>query len=838
MKKILLCLITLVLFTIPLCAAAMDIQPADLNFTPVSGGKYIFCNNEEGLFRTTLADDTPSKPAYIMNNENLTPDRYILYLSHINYTALTSPDGMAMEKGFDVELDVQLKANQDSVLTINKTAFETPKDRRFFQAGLPQAKEAEWGCLTACADMLGEEIYQLHSGLVYQPKDQKSVTISIKAGQTVWLSQYIDNYAATHYMKPVHLAADLILESGEMDFNVAAFKSTGQLRDRSRFRPDSAFGVYKRDRMQKGIADSLPAVEANLEYTIDDTVADGAQFPVTVYNQYVPDGNTVTTWCTNLNPQDDPWSKQISAESDILTYRYTDDAKLDYYGKNVPQSERDNVWVFDTRHSDTKAYDGFQYTGYTADDYRPNYLLDLERNNYGFGCSMGNYGVAERYRISITNNGTRERCFRYQLYTGSNIIVALRDEDETLLAPVVSKGFTYEQTSDTMASVILPPGETTRFILETTLPINYVGGLKNTFELFSTPAALDIQQDKALPDIRIQNKQAPDYPALVSLQDQTVRSIFDANLDCYDIQQTDYGYAARWKVWDGQITMRQNFWGTISRVYFFDHSFRLAGYQDFPYPALDMSFARGSFYFKTTNGKQVSSPDGAKWSQISMPEGESLPLDNGGTFAAKMKDQSVQLSPDGKEYHPVSFQITKPAYLQKDQDLYYYVTGPTFSYSYDGIYWTSLNAAQPIESIMRDGSELVINETERFQLEEKEPSLYVMMDGEYLGFDRTPVLENDRTLVPMRYLFEKLNMDVTWDEETRIATATRGNTEIAFTIDSPVAWVNGQQVTMDTQPLQLNWRTMIPIRFLSETLGYTVGWDDQNRIVTIDNRGL
>ncbi len=67
---------------------------------------------------------------------------------------------------------------------------------------------------------------------------------------------------------------------------------------------------------KKGIADTLPEVNTELKYTIDDSVKTGTNLPVKIYNQYV-DGEAVDMWCTNLNPQDDIWSKYIAAESDI-----------------------------------------------------------------------------------------------------------------------------------------------------------------------------------------------------------------------------------------------------------------------------------------------------------------------------------------------------------------------------------------------------------------------------------------------------------------------------------------------------------------------------------------
>ena len=107
------------------------IEAPDLRFTPAGGGKFIYCNNEEGIGRHVLADSSNPNPIYTMNHENLTPDRYLVYLTHINYTysidEYYQPNGM----GFNIELDMEIKAKEDSVLTINNAVFETPKIRRY-----------------------------------------------------------------------------------------------------------------------------------------------------------------------------------------------------------------------------------------------------------------------------------------------------------------------------------------------------------------------------------------------------------------------------------------------------------------------------------------------------------------------------------------------------------------------------------------------------------------------------------------------------------------------------------------------------------------------------------
>ena len=121
---------------------------------------------------------------------------------------------------------------------------------------------------------------------------------------------------------------------------------------------------------------------------------------------------------------------------------------------------------------------------------------------------------------------------------------------------------------------------------------------------------------------------------------------------------------------------------------------------------------------------------------------------------------------------------------------------------------------------------------------------------EILGFDTPPVTESDRTLVPMRFLFEHLGAEVEWDNDTQTATATipAQNTAaseasaassavqpqtISFSIDNTTAQVNGQAKTMDVPARMVNDKTMVPLRFLSEQMGYTVTWDQENNTAII-----
>ena len=114
-------------------------------------------------------------------------------------------------------------------------------------------------------------------------------------------------------------------------------------------------------------------------------------------------------------------------------------------------------------------------------------------------------------------------------------------------------------------------------------------------------------------------------------------------------------------------------------------------------------------------------------------------------------------------------------------------------------------------------------------------SIKIIYNNKVLAFDTPPTTENDRTLVPMRFLFEQMGADVDWEGETQTATVEKDNDKIAFSINNTAAKVNNTIKTMDVPARLINSKTMIPLRFLSEELGYNVEWDQDTRTVIISD---
>lgn len=121
----------------------------------------------------------------------------------------------------------------------------------------------------------------------------------------------------------------------------------------------------------------------------------------------------------------------------------------------------------------------------------------------------------------------------------------------------------------------------------------------------------------------------------------------------------------------------------------------------------------------------------------------------------------------------------------------------------------------------------------------------VLLDGERIEFDVQPIIENDCTLVPIRAIAEKLGAEVVWIspnvfmiKEKEIVMLSIGSKNMAIDVFAAVS--------LDTPPIIVNNRTLVPLRAISEAFGSDVQWDGEtctvsiisNRIVTpepIDN---
>ncbi len=112
------------------------------------------------------------------------------------------------------------------------------------------------------------------------------------------------------------------------------------------------------------------------------------------------------------------------------------------------------------------------------------------------------------------------------------------------------------------------------------------------------------------------------------------------------------------------------------------------------------------------------------------------------------------------------------------------------------------------------------------------------VDGRMMTLDAPPVIVESRTLVPIRAVAEALGATVSWDASTRTVAIVGQTASLSLVIGSATAQVNGNSVSIDPAntkvvPVIMNGRTMLPVRFVVESLGAAVAYDAMMRRITI-----
>lgn len=101
------------------------------------------------------------------------------------------------------------------------------------------------------------------------------------------------------------------------------------------------------------------------------------------------------------------------------------------------------------------------------------------------------------------------------------------------------------------------------------------------------------------------------------------------------------------------------------------------------------------------------------------------------------------------------------------------------------------------------------------------------------GRGTVPLIQNERTLVPVRAIVEAMGGSVNWDDETQTALLELNSDIITLTLGSQTAYFNETAHTLDVTPVSINDRTMLPIRFIAESFQFDVEWDGETKTIII-----
>lgn len=108
-----------------------------------------------------------------------------------------------------------------------------------------------------------------------------------------------------------------------------------------------------------------------------------------------------------------------------------------------------------------------------------------------------------------------------------------------------------------------------------------------------------------------------------------------------------------------------------------------------------------------------------------------------------------------------------------------------------------------------------------------QPSLY--LDGNTIVLPEPIKIVNSSVMIPIRVVSEELGYKVDWTQETRTVTINNGNDSITLVANKQLATVNGDSVKLDTPAMITNGTTFVPLRFVGEAMGLVVDWDNQTK---------
>lgn len=216
--------------------------------------------------------------------------------------------------------------------------------------------------------------------------------------------------------------------------------------------------------------------------------------------------------------------------------------------------------------------------------------------------------------------------------------------------------------------------------------------------------------------------------------------------------------------------------------------------------------------------------------------------DNAGNYDVKRYDKTIDISEDKVFKQPFSVAVPIPPGAQSGNFTIYVTTyhddgerGVKVSGEFITGVSTSEGSQQGEPVANNDAGQVNLPGFEYGSADyPQDGEIRVYMDGQPLIFDVPPVIEDDRTLVPIRKIVESMGGTVDWYEGGYIDIQKDGR-NIYLSIDLPAALVDNEPVYLDVPPRIINDRTLVPLRFVAETFGLRVEWDQSTSSVYLNN---
>ncbi len=213
-------------------------------------------------------------------------------------------------------------------------------------------------------------------------------------------------------------------------------------------------------------------------------------------------------------------------------------------------------------------------------------------------------------------------------------------------------------------------------------------------------------------------------------------------------------------------------------------------------------------------------------SELIIPEGVTT---LGSAFASGCKLESIHIPSTINNLDYSAFFSSLRHYNWEIPYLYYNGTKEQWESLIEGTTDQTLYGESTLYSFAKSG---VCGDNLTISLE-TESNIAVILDGKQIEFDVPPQLINDRTMVPMRAIFEALGATVEWNGDTSTVTAHKDDKTIILTIGEAKMYVNDTVVELDSPACIVEDRALVPVRAISESLELTVNWNGETNTVDI-----
>lgn len=114
-------------------------------------------------------------------------------------------------------------------------------------------------------------------------------------------------------------------------------------------------------------------------------------------------------------------------------------------------------------------------------------------------------------------------------------------------------------------------------------------------------------------------------------------------------------------------------------------------------------------------------------------------------------------------------------------------------------------------------------------------SVNIIINGSYAN-ENLSETKNYRTYVPLRFLAEELGFEVSYNDETKEIIISKDDQEFVLNLDSDLSKLNNKDLKLEEKPYLKDGRTMVPLRFLGESLGLDIKWNEKAQAILVNSK--